>query len=147
MHATQAPGFANAPSVYSSSRSESIIIYLMYLKGLTYDLVLPPIKDPRTHTGTTAGPSFMSHSFASSPIHDPTHVPLPVSSDADLCHGPTVAAATGHTPTTKVSGSRRKVIPNDQKGKGKRKLDVSDLDSCSSGEDSEPTKVKGSHGG
>jgi hypothetical protein len=89
-------------------------------------------------------PSFM---FPSHLALDPSLVPLPATPDADLLHAPTVASATGHTPSHKVAGSRHKVIPSDPKGKGKRMLEVLDLDSSDSGGESEPPKAKNSHGG
>ena len=77
---------------------------------------------------------------------DPTLIPLPTTSDADL-HGPTAASALGRTPAVKVAGSCRKVIP-DLKGKGKCRLEeMSELDVSDSEGESEPSKAKNAHGG
>ena len=77
---------------------------------------------------------------------DPTLIPLPTTSDADL-HGPNVASASGCTPAVKVAGSCRKVIP-DLKGKGKCRLEeMSELDVSDSEGESVPSKAKNAHGG
>ena len=84
--------------------------------------------------------------FFASTYTDPTLIPLPTTSDADL-HGPTAASASGCTPAVKVAGSCRKVIP-DLKGKGKRRLEeMSELDVSDSEGESEPSKAKNAHSG
>jgi hypothetical protein len=98
----------------------------------------------------TTGPSHSTPTFVFAPHSglDPSQGPFPTTSTADLPHGPTMASATGHTPTSKVAGSRRKVPPSDPKGKGKRKLEeISDTEPSGSDEESEPSKAKNAHGG
>lgn len=83
-------------------------------------------------------PSFINYS---NPAPDPACIPLPVSSDHDLRHGPTIASAVGYKPAIKAGGSR-------SKAPGKRKVaDISDMDSVDSGDESGVAKARGTHGG
>ncbi|PPQ95870.1 hypothetical protein CVT26_015609 [Gymnopilus dilepis] len=73
-------------------------------------------------------------------ISDPSAVPLPATSDADLQDGRTVVQAIGLLPSPKVAGARRsrpaKAPQPSDKGKGKRKRDEVSEDSDSSDESS-----------
>lgn len=94
--------------------------------------------------------------FPSTSHSDPATIPLPVTSDIDLHHGLSIAAAVGYKSAPKVAGARRSK-PNfsgpgepSTKAKGKRKcVDIS----SASGSDSDDTSnapvttKKASHGG
>ena len=116
-------------------------------------IVLPPISTIGSIAPNLPPPSLPSFPppFISYPLNqapDPTRIPLPATLDRDLHHGPTIASAVGYEPANKVGGSRHRATPSNSKALGKRKvINVSDIDSIDSGDESEVLKVKGSHGG
>jgi hypothetical protein len=91
--------------------------------------------------------SYTQHAMPPAPI--PTGIPLPNSCDSDLTHGPTIAAAIGHAPASRVAGSRHseQVHPRPSsasrtsRGKGKRTHEVSSMSSSS--DDEKPIAKRG----
>ena len=122
------------------------------LQGSPHDTILLPISAIRTTAPNLPlslppfPPSFAGYSLNTAP--NPTHIPLPATSDHDLLHGPAIASAVGYTPANKASGSRHKATPSNSKAQGKCKAsDVSDIDSVNSGDESEVAKAKDPYGG
>ncbi|KAF9480325.1 hypothetical protein BDN70DRAFT_931797 [Pholiota conissans] len=105
-------------------------------------------------TSGAAG-STNAYGFSNMGSHpDPSQIPLPSTSDADLLHGPTIASSIGYASTSKVAGLRRTKNPAVEatatsNGKGKRKREDVEDSSGSESDDAhdEPPPKKTVHGG